>query len=61
MARSQTQDSNRPPTRKLRPEDIALPPEYRIDVFAEGLTTPINMTFTDEGEILIKRRWDNLR
>lgn len=41
------------PERKLNSEDILLPPGYRIDVFADGLTTPINLTFTDEGEMLV--------
>lgn len=39
--------------RKLVPEDIMLPPGYKIDVFATGLTTPINMTFTGRGEMLV--------
>lgn len=39
--------------RKLRPSDIKLPPGYSIEVFAEGLNTPINMIFTDSGEILV--------
>ena len=39
--------------RKLDPSDILLPSGYKIDVFADGLTTPINLTFTDTGEMLI--------
>ncbi len=39
--------------RKLNPADIKLPSEYCIDVFAYGLDTPINMIFTDDGEILV--------
>jgi hypothetical protein len=27
-------------TRKIRPEDIALPEGYKIEVFTAGLTTP---------------------
>jgi hypothetical protein len=38
--------------RKINPEDIVLPPGYRIDVFATGLTTPINIMFTDTEEML---------
>lgn len=30
-----------------------MPQGYTIDVFADGLTTPINMTFTSKGEMLI--------
>jgi len=40
-------------TRKLNPSDILLPEGYTIDVFAEGLTTPINITFTDQEEMLV--------
>lgn len=39
--------------RKLNPNDIQLPPGYKISVFAKGLTTPINLTFTDTGEMLV--------
>lgn len=39
--------------RKLNPSDIALPAGYDIEVFAEGLTTPINMIITDKGEMLV--------
>ncbi len=39
--------------RILKPEDILLPTGYKIEVFAEKLTTPINLTFTDQGEMLI--------
>lgn len=39
--------------RILKPEDISLPAGYKIEVFAEKLTTPINLTFTDQGEMLI--------
>jgi hypothetical protein len=38
--------------RKIRPEDIVLPEGYKIEVFVEGLTTPINLTFMDNGEFL---------
>jgi hypothetical protein len=39
--------------RKIHPDDIALPPGYKINVFGEGLTTPINLIMTDEGEMLV--------
>jgi glucose/arabinose dehydrogenase len=39
--------------RKLNPSDIKLPLGYNIDVFAYGLDTPISITFTDKGEMLI--------
>jgi hypothetical protein len=38
--------------RKIRPGDIVLPEGYKIEVFVEGLTTPINLTFMDNGEFL---------
>ncbi|MGN7388600.1 PQQ-dependent sugar dehydrogenase [Sporosarcina sp. SAFN-015] len=41
------------PQRRLVPDDIMLPPGYKIEVFATGLTTPINLTFTEEGEMLV--------
>lgn len=48
-------DSNqyKNPQRKLEPKDILVPPGYKIDVFATGLTTPINVTFTSKGEMLV--------
>jgi glucose/arabinose dehydrogenase len=39
--------------RITKPEDISVPPGYKIEVFAEGLPTPINLTFTDRWEMLI--------
>lgn len=39
--------------RYLNPMDIELPPGYQIEVFAYGLNTPINMVFTEEGDMLI--------
>ena len=44
-----------PPSQKIRkinPRDIAVPPGYRVEVFAAGLTTPINIMFTDNGAML---------
>lgn len=40
-------------TRKLNPTDIKLPAGYKIEVFAEGLTTPINLIITDNEEMFI--------
>ncbi|MBO1580707.1 hypothetical protein [Bacillus sp. XF8] len=39
--------------RILKPEDILFPLGYKMEVFAENLTTPINLTFTDRWELLI--------
>ncbi|MDN4608032.1 PQQ-dependent sugar dehydrogenase [Sporosarcina highlanderae] len=40
-------------SRKLNPDDILVPEGFEIDVFATGLTTPINITFTENGEMLV--------
>ena len=45
--------ANNIPQRKLNPIDILVPVGYEIDVFADGLTTPINLTFTSNGEMLV--------
>lgn len=39
--------------RKLAPDDIKVPEGYRVDVFAEGLSTPINLIITDKNEMLV--------
>ncbi|MBS4218740.1 PQQ-dependent sugar dehydrogenase [Bacillus sp. FJAT-49711] len=39
--------------RHVNPNDIALPAGYTIEVFAKDLTTPINITFTDDGVMLV--------
>lgn len=39
--------------RPLNPSDIAVPDGYRVDVFAVGLTTPINLVFTEAGDVLV--------
>lgn len=39
--------------RKLDPKDIRLPDGFRISVFARELTTPINLMFTDSGDMLV--------
>ncbi|MGX2959542.1 hypothetical protein JNUCC23_09770 [Peribacillus sp. JNUCC 23] len=42
-----------PMVRITKPEDILVPSGYKIKVFAEKLMTPINLTFTDQGDMLI--------
>lgn len=42
-----------PRKRKLNPNDISLPRGYKIEVFCQNLTTPINMVFTEDGQMLI--------
>ena len=44
---------NNIPKRQLNPNDVLVPVGYEIDVFADGLTTPINLTFTSDGEMLV--------
>lgn len=39
--------------RRINPDDIALPPGYKIDVFAEGLTTPINLIINNDKEMFL--------
>ncbi|MBP1755397.1 MAG: repeat containing protein [Firmicutes bacterium] len=39
--------------RHLDPSDISLPPGFHIEVFAKGLDTPINLIFTEDGEMLV--------
>lgn len=39
--------------RITKPEDILVPSGYKIEVFAEKLMTPINLTFTDQEDMLI--------
>lgn len=39
--------------RKLNPDDISISSQYRIGVFAEGLNAPINLVFTDSGEMYV--------
>ncbi|KPV44568.1 PQQ-dependent sugar dehydrogenase [Alicyclobacillus ferrooxydans] len=39
--------------RKLNPEDIILPAGYKIEVFAKGLTCPINLIFTPHEDVLV--------
>lgn len=40
-------------TRKLNPNDISLPPGYKIEVFYRELTTPISIVFTEDGDMLL--------
>lgn len=39
--------------RYLNPIDISLPPDYKIEVVAEGLDTPTSILFTEDGDLLI--------
>lgn len=39
--------------RDLNPEDIFVPPGYRIEVFAQGLDAPSCIIFTEAGELLV--------
>jgi glucose/arabinose dehydrogenase len=39
--------------RKINPADINVPEGYEVGLFASSLTTPINLIFTDEGDMLI--------
>jgi glucose/arabinose dehydrogenase len=38
--------------RYLNPQDIYLPPEYNIEIFAQGLNTPTCMIFTERGDLI---------
>lgn len=38
--------------RNADPNAISVPPGYQIEVFAEGLDTPIGIVFTNEGDLL---------
>ncbi len=40
-------------TRNLNPNDIVVPSGYKVDVLAEGLNAPINLVFTETGEMLV--------
>ncbi len=39
--------------RYLNPADINVPSGYQVEVYAEGLNYPINMVFTETGDLLI--------
>ena len=39
--------------RSLNPNDISVPPGYQVEVFAQGIDTPIGMAFTENGDMLI--------
>jgi glucose/arabinose dehydrogenase len=41
------------PPRKFDPADVALPPGYRIELVAQGLTFPTGVTFDDRGGIYV--------
>ena len=38
--------------RSMDPNDISVPPGYQVEVFAQGLDTPVGIVFTDEGDLL---------
>ena len=52
-AMSESNNSEEKYKRKVNPKDINLPPGYKVDVFTEGLSTPISMLFTDEGDMYV--------
>jgi glucose/arabinose dehydrogenase len=39
--------------RYLNPADINISPGYRIEVFAQGLDSPISMFFTEKGDMIV--------
>lgn len=39
--------------REIDPQDIKVPDGYKVDVFAQGLNTPISMLFTGNGDVLV--------
>ncbi|MHB8127840.1 MAG: PQQ-dependent sugar dehydrogenase [Mobilitalea sp.] len=39
--------------RYLNPNDVSVPPGYLVEIFAQGLNTPIGMAITEKGELLI--------
>lgn len=39
--------------RRLNPSDISVPPGFHVEIFAQGLDTPINLIFTEEGDMLL--------
>lgn len=39
--------------RRLDPNDIHLPPGYKIEVFRAGLTTPINLVIANDGQMYV--------
>jgi glucose/arabinose dehydrogenase len=41
------------PPREADPADVALPPGYRIEVVATGLTFPTGVAFDDEGHVFV--------
>lgn len=40
-------------TRSLNPSDISVPAGFHVEVFAQGLDTPISLIFTENGEMLV--------
>jgi len=39
--------------RYLNPSDINIAPGYKIEVFAQGLDSPISLLFTENGDMII--------
>ncbi|MEQ8199224.1 MAG: hypothetical protein ABRQ27_14695 [Clostridiaceae bacterium] len=39
--------------KKLNPSEISLPQGFKIDIFAQGLDSPVSMVFTDKGDMLV--------
>lgn len=39
--------------RSLEPNDISVPPGYQVEVFVQGLNTPIGIVFIENGDMLI--------
>src|SRR5690348_2731524 len=46
-------DAHRAAREPPRPDDIEVPPEYRVEVVAERLTFPTGIAFGDHGETWI--------
>src|SRR5688572_29841100 len=40
-------------SREINPADVALPPGYRIEAVAQGLTFPTGATFDNEGNLCV--------
>jgi len=39
--------------RKIDPSDICVPKGYKVDLFIDNLTTPINLIYSNDGELLV--------
>jgi glucose/arabinose dehydrogenase len=38
--------------RTLSPDEISVPPGYEVEIFAQGLETPVGIVFTNDGDLL---------